>query len=127
MNFAHIGNLGFERGEEESVPDFRDRVRAVVAELGGGVLAWGAPEELEWIDAEPDPEPEAIIIRGGLEREGHENFAQFGDAFLKRTDGEFVESFQIRARDAARAAGAGFVTFGGLPKMNVSDDETKGE
>ena len=70
-----------------------------------------------------------ITIKGGLQRDDHESFAQFGDAFLKRTDDESVEAFQIRARDAARAAGAGFVTFGGLPRMNVSDDEceTKGE
>ena len=76
-----------------------------------------------------EPEPEVIIIRGGLERDASGDFAQFGDAFLKRKDGEFVEVFQIRARDAARAAGAGFVSFGGLPRMNVSDDEceTKGE
>ena len=70
-----------------------------------------------------------ITIKGGLQRDASGDFAQFGDAFLERTDGESVESFQIRARDAARAAGAGFVTFGGLPRMNVSDDgcETKGE
>ena len=60
-----------------------------------------------------------------MEREGHENFAQFGDAFLKRTDGEMIEAFQIRARDAARAAGVGFVTFGGLRPINVNGGDVK--
>ena len=38
-----------------------------------------------------EPEPEAIIITGGLEREGHENFAQFCDTFLERKADESVE------------------------------------
>lgn len=70
-----------------------------------------------------EPEPEAIIITGGLEREGHENFAQFCDTFLERKADEFVELFHIRARDAARAAGAGFVTFGGLKPMNANSGD----
>jgi hypothetical protein len=62
MNHAHIGNLVFERADDELVPDFRARVRSLVAELGGGVLAWGMPESLEWIEASP----EVIDIAGGL-------------------------------------------------------------
>ena len=129
MNFAHIGNLGFERGEEELVPDFRDRVRAVVAELGGGVLAWGAPEELEWVDAEPDPEPAVLTIKGGLKPDPSGDFATYGDVTVDRKPGESVEDFQRRARGSAQAAGVEWVVFGGLPRMNVSDDEceTKGE
>ena len=38
-----------------------------------------------------EPEPEVIVITGGLERDASGDFAQFGDAFLKRTDGESVE------------------------------------
>ena len=79
---------------------------------------------------EPEPDPELeIVITGGLQPDDHENFATVGDALIEREDGELIEDFQRRARDASRAVGHGFVTFGGLPKMNVSDDEceTKGE
>jgi hypothetical protein len=117
MNHAHIGNIVFERGDGEPVPDFRQRARDAVAELGGGVLAWGAPEGLEWIDAEP----EIITVEGGLERNSFESFAQFGDTLVERLDGESVEAFRARAREAATAAGAGFVSFGGLKPMPMDD------
>jgi hypothetical protein len=117
MNFAHINNLVFERDDAESVPDFRARVRATVGELGGGVLTWGAPESLEWVDAEP----EIIMIEGGLTADASGDFAQFDDTLIERAAGETIEHFQIRARDAARAAGAEFVTFGGLKPMPMDD------
>ena len=122
MNFAHTGNLVFERGDGESVPDFRLRARDAVAELGGGVLAWGAPEGLEWVDAKP----EVIVVKGGVAEDASGDFAQFGDTLVERAPEESIEDFQIRARNAARAAGAGFVTFGGLPRINY-DDQLKGE
>jgi hypothetical protein len=45
---------------------------------------------------------------------------------IDREAGETIEHFQIRARAAAHAAGAGFVTFGGLRPvpMNFDDDPT---
>jgi len=52
MNFAHIGNLVFQRADDESVPAFR--VREGVAELGGGVVGWGAPEGIELIEPAAD-------------------------------------------------------------------------
>ena len=100
----------------ESVPDFRARVRDAVGDMGGGVLAWGAPEGLEWIDA-----LETVVIEGG-EEHGHENFAQYGDTLIERRDGESRDDFHRRAREAAVAAGAACVVFGGLRLMNVNDD-----
>jgi hypothetical protein len=123
INFASFGNLVFERGDEESLPSFRARVRDAVAELGGGVLAWGAPEGLEWIEAAP----EVIVVKGGIAEDASGEFAQFGDTLVERAPEESIEDFQIRARNAARAAGVGFVTFGGLPRMNYDDEATKGE
>jgi hypothetical protein len=102
MNHAGFNNIVFERGALESVPDFRARVRAIVAELGGGVLAWGAPEGLEWIEAEPD----IIMIGGGLKDDASGDFAQLGDATVERETGESIEDFQRRARELAIAAGS---------------------
>jgi hypothetical protein len=75
---------------------------------------------------------ESIVIEGGLERDASGNFAQFGDVQIERTAGESVEAFQIRARDAARVAGAEFVTFGGLRPMPMGErrsivDQPRGE
>ena len=111
MNFATWVEPIAARDDDESVPDFKVRARAILAERGGGCIAWGAPEEVEWVDAEPDPELETIVIKGGLGQDSSGDFAQFGDTLIERADGESVEAFQIRARDAARAAGVGFVTF----------------
>ena len=122
MNHAHIGNLVFERDDGEPVPDFRARVREAVGDMGGGVLAWGAPEELEWVDG-----LETIEIEGGLERDGFENFAQFGKTLVERQDGESVEDFRARAREAAVAAGSDHIVFGGLRPMNFNDEQPKGE
>ena len=129
MNHAHIGNLVFERDDGESVPDFRAHVRAAAAELGGGVLAWGAPEELEWVDAEV----ETIVVTGGISEDASGDIAQFS-VLIERQDGESVEAFRARARETAIAAGAGFVTFGGLPPMptdhsisEVQTEQPKGE
>jgi hypothetical protein len=58
--------------------------------------------------------PEVIVVKGGLKDDATGDFAQFGETLLEREDGESIEDFQIRARDAARASGVGFVTFGGL-------------
>jgi hypothetical protein len=68
---------------------------------------------------------QTIVISGGLTA-GVADIAQFGETLLEREDGETIERFHIRARAAACAAGAGFVTFGGLPKMgmNLEDDPT---
>ena len=110
MNSATIGNLTFQRGADESVPQFKERVRASVSELGGGVVAWGVPEGLEWIEAEP----EIITIEGGVGEDGSGDFATIGDKLIEREDGESIEDFHIRAREAARVTGAEFVAFGGL-------------
>jgi hypothetical protein len=58
-----------------------------------------------------------ITIKGGLQSDASGDFAQFGDTLIEREDGEMIEAFQIRARDAARAAGVEWVVFGGLPAM----------
>jgi hypothetical protein len=71
--------------------------------------------------AKTEPEPEIIVVKGGEER-GHENSAQFGDMLIERRDGESVEDFHRRAREAAVTAGAARVVFGGLRLMNVNDD-----
>ena len=93
MNFAHISNLVFERDDGESVPDFRARVRATVVDLGGGVLAWGAPELLEWVEGAP----EVIDIEGGLKDDATGDFATAGDVLVEREDGELIEAFRARA------------------------------
>ena len=119
MNYANIGNLIFERGAMESIPDFRARTRESVAELGGGVLAWGAPYSVEWIE----PAPEVATISGGLEPDATGDVAQFGDVLIEREPDESTEEFQRRARATAQAAGCGFVAFGGLPEITWIDED----
>jgi uncharacterized protein (DUF1330 family) len=122
MNYAHSGITVFQRRDEESVPDFRARARSFVAELGGGVLAWGAPESLEWVDAEP----ETIVITGGTSEDSSGDIARFS-IVIEREDDESVEAFRARARETAIAAGSDQLVFGGLPPMNFTDEQTKGE
>jgi hypothetical protein len=76
---------------------------------------------------------QTIDIAGGLTADSSGDIAQFS-VLIERQDGESVEAFRARAREAARAAGAGFVTFGGLPPMptdhSISEVQTgqpKGE
>jgi hypothetical protein len=67
----------------------------------------------------------SIVLFAELIEDGVADIAQFGDTLIEREDGETLERFQIRARDAARAAGAEFVTFGGLPPpMKFEDEQT---
>jgi len=54
MNAAIFQNIIFARDDGEAVPDFEARVRAAVASVGGGVLAWGTPTALEWVDPAND-------------------------------------------------------------------------
>jgi hypothetical protein len=65
---------------------------------------------------------QTIIIRGGL-TDGVADIATIGDTLIEREDGETIEAFQIRARDAARVAGTGFVIFGGLRPLPMDDDD----
>jgi hypothetical protein len=120
MNHAHIGNLVFERGEEESVPDFRQRARDAVAELGGGVLAWGAPDALEWVEAEP----EIITISGGL-TDGVADIATIGAVQIERAPDETVEAFRARAHEAPVAAGSDHIVFGGLRPMPMDGNDDR--
>ena len=110
MNFAHISNLVFERDDGESVPDFRARVRSLVAELGGGVLAWGAPE--------------VIDIEGGLKDDATGDFATVGDVLVEREDGELIEALRARARARAFGLGSSHVVFGGLTPVKYEDEPT---
>jgi hypothetical protein len=66
---------------------------------------------------------QTIVISGGLAA-GVADIAQFGDVQIEREAGETIEAFQIRAREAAVAAGCGHVIFGGLRPMNFDDDPT---
>ena len=75
-----------------------------------------------WVD-----DFETIVIEGGLEADGHENFAQVGDTLIERHDGESVDAFRARAREAAVAAGSDRIVFGGLPTMIFNDEQSKGE
>jgi hypothetical protein len=93
VNFAYYGNLIFERADGESEPSFCDRVRALVAESGGGVLTWGRPDALEWVEAEP----EIITISGGL-TDGVADIATIGDQAVARAPDETLEAFRARAR-----------------------------
>ncbi len=54
MNYATYCEPIAVRDDSESVPDFKSRARAILAERGGGCIVWGAPEEVEWVDAEPE-------------------------------------------------------------------------
>jgi hypothetical protein len=54
MNFAIFQNVIFTRDEGEDVPSFQARVRESVAAAGGGALAWGIPQGLEWIEPADD-------------------------------------------------------------------------
>ena len=120
MNFAHISNLVFERDDGELVLDFRARVRATVVDLGGGVLAWGAPELLEWVEGAP----EVIDIEGGLKDDATGDFATAGDVLVEREDGELIEAFRARARARAFGLGSSHVVFGGLTPVKYEDEPT---
>jgi hypothetical protein len=61
------------------------------------------------------------VIQGGLS-DGVADIATFGDETVGRLEDETVEAFQRRARELAIAAGARWLTFGGLPKMDYGDD-----
>jgi hypothetical protein len=69
----------------------------------------------------------SIMIRGGLEDDATGDFATVGDVLIEREDGETVEAFRVRAREAAVAAGRDHVIFGGLRPMNFNDEQPKGE
>jgi len=60
-----------------------------------------------------------IMVQGGLEPNGHENFAHIGDLLWRREAGETVEAFHQRAKEAAIASGKRFVFFGGLPERRT--------
>jgi len=75
------------------------------------------PEGLEWIEAAP----EVIDIAGGLKDDSSGDRATIDDVLIEREEGEPVIAFRARAREAARAAGAGFVSFGGLKPMPMDD------
>jgi hypothetical protein len=64
----------------------------------------------------------SIRIKGGLEPNGDENFAQIGKAEWRREAGETVEAFRERMTEVARAQGQAFVAFGGLPPMRTGED-----
>ena len=80
-----------------------------------------------------DAEIETIVVTGGISEDASGDIAQFS-VLIERQDGESVEAFRARARETAIAAGAGFVTFGGLPPMptdhsisEVQTEQPKGE
>jgi hypothetical protein len=56
-------------------------------------------------------------IQGGLEPNGHENFAHIGGVLFQREANETVDAFQHRVRETALASGHNHVVFGGLPRM----------
>jgi len=64
MNFAIFGNVIFARDDSEDVPAFQARVRASVAEAGGGAVAWAVPTSIEWIDPADDVGADDVIAVG---------------------------------------------------------------
>ena len=62
------------------------------------------------------PELVCIVVTGGLEPNGQDNFAQIGGLLWRREANEAVDAFQRRVREAAVASGKRFVAFGGLPR-----------
>jgi hypothetical protein len=64
---------------------------------------------------------QTIDILGGLTADATGDFATVGDTMIERRDGESVDAFRARARETAIAAGAGFVSFGGLKPMPMDD------
>ena len=89
MNHATYCEPIAVRADGESVPDFKSRARAILAERGGGCIAWGAPEEVEWVDAEP----EIVILKGGSEPDASGDFASLGDVLIERANGESIREF----------------------------------
>jgi hypothetical protein len=65
----------------------------------------------------------SIMIRGGLKDDATGDFATVGDTLIEREAGETIERFQIRAREAAVAAGSDHVIFGGLRPMPTDDND----
>jgi hypothetical protein len=63
-----------------------------------------------------------LRLKGGLEPDGDESFAEVAGSIVRREAGESVESFKDRARAAAEACGAPFVAFGGLPRMPTGEE-----
>jgi len=116
--YAQLGNVLMERGATEPVENFQERARDLARNLGVDILIWGRIEPIVWVD-----DVQTIDIAGGLKDDATGDFATIGDTLIERQDGESVEAFHIRAREAARVAGAEFVTFGGLPPMPIYDDE----
>jgi hypothetical protein len=68
---------------------------------------------------------QTIDIAGGLTADASGDFATIGDVLVEREDGETVEAFRVRAREAAVAAGRDHVIFGGLPAMRFEEGETE--
>jgi ATP phosphoribosyltransferase len=66
---------------------------------------------------------QTIVISGGM-ADRVADIAQFGETLLEREDGETVDIFRARAREAAEAAGCGHIVLGGLPKMKFEDEQT---
>jgi hypothetical protein len=117
-NYAEIGDLIVLRGDDESAAGFQERARAMALDTGADALIFGLLEPIVWPN-----DIESIMIEGGIAEDSSGDFAQFGETLLERADGETVEAFQIRSRDAARMAGAELVTFGGLRPMPTDDDD----
>jgi hypothetical protein len=116
VNFATFVEPIAVRDDDESVPDFKSRAKAILAERGGGCIVWGAPEEVEWVDAEV----ETIVVTGGISEDASGDIAQFS-VQIERQDGESVEAFRARARETAIAAGSDRIVFGGLKPMPMGD------
>jgi hypothetical protein len=64
-----------------------------------------------------------IVIRGGLTADAWGDFATVDGRRVDRGPVEDVETFQIRVRKLAQAAGAKLVVYGGLPAWPSDRDE----
>jgi hypothetical protein len=116
--YAQCGNVLMERGATEPVEDFRARARATARECESDVLIWGRLQPVVWVD-----DVQIIEIRGGMTDDATGDFATIGDELVEREDGETVEAFRVRAREAAVAAGRDHVIFGGLPPMPMNYED----
>jgi hypothetical protein len=99
--YAQCGNVLMERGATEPVEDFRARARATARECESDVLIWGRLQPVVWVD-----DVQIIEIRGGMTDDATGDFATVGDTLVERADGELIEAFRVRAREAACSSGA---------------------
>ena len=78
QNYATIGCMIMQRGDDEPVPAFRARARNTALEVGADILIL---EKLEWVWVD---DLEIVEVDGGLDDDASADFATVGDRRIDR-------------------------------------------